>query len=453
MGFLDGGTPSSYTQAFSDSNQTLRFNNIYSAVYVQDEWLAAPDLTVVVGLRYERQDHDDPRRVNPLYPLTGRIPDDTDNWAPRAGFAWDIGGRGASVLRGAVGVFYDATPTVLDANAMLTNGIRVVRYSVRCREHPGVCPTWPDTWSSPDDLGDAARPDIFAFDPDFENPETLRLSLGYEREVARNLSIGIDAIWRDTRKLERKHDQNLRPDGGTTADGRPTYVHGDVLPDFGRVIHFVSDADQEYRAIILTTRKRFAGRWFLDASYTWATSKDHDSNERSVSTSRDFPQDQLDLSHSWGWSNFDVRHKLVGAFGWQLPFNLLASGVVTWRSGFPYSGEDPRDNNGDGYRNEYAVIEVAPGVFEQLERNSFRQPDFTTFDFRLSWTASIGRQLQLELIGEVFNLFDASNWLTDSFGYLVFDDELGAVVPNPEFGRNTIPGEPRTFQVGARLRF
>ena len=50
--------------------------------------------------------------------------------------------------------------------------------------------------------------------------------------------------------------------------------------------------------------------------------------------------------------------------------------------------------------------------------------------------------MQLELIGEVFNLFDSSNWLTDEFGY--FD---------PEFGQNTIPGEPRTFQVGAKFRF
>src|SRR4029079_928599 len=35
------------------------------------------------------------------------FPRDTNNFAPRVGFAWDIGGRGKTVLRGAYGLFYD----------------------------------------------------------------------------------------------------------------------------------------------------------------------------------------------------------------------------------------------------------------------------------------------------------------------------------------------------------
>ena len=441
-GFLDGGTPFSYTQSFSDYDGAVKFTNNYYAVYFQDEWRAAPDFTLTYGLRYEFQQHDKPKETNPLYPDTGQIPNDSNNFAPRVGFAWDIEGDGKSVLRGGIGYFYDNTPTLLDANAMLTNGIRVVRYSVRCFDNPGVCPDFPNTWSSPADAGDAVRPDIFVYDTDFENPETLRFSIGYEREIARNFSLGISAIWQDTKKLQRKWDQNIAPDGGTTPDGRPTYVDGDVYEDFDQIMQFTSDAEQEYRAVIIQGRKRFADNWFLDFSYTWSSSKDHDSNERSVSSSSDFPQDQFDLSYSWGYSNFDARHKFVTSFGWQLPLNFLVSGIYTWRSGFPYSAEDFRDNNGDGYRNETAMVEVSPGVFELFDRNTERQPNYTTLDLRLSWTANLGKRMQLELIGEVFNLFDSSNWLTDEFGY--FDDE---------FGQNTLPGEPRTFQVGAKFRF
>ena len=441
-GFLDGGLPFSYTQSFSDYDGTVKFTNNYYALYFQDEWRTTPSFTLTYGLRYEYQEHDQPKETNPLYPLTGQIPQDTNNWAPRVGFAWDIGGDGKSVLRGGIGMFYDNTPTLLDANAMLTNGIRVVRYSVRCGDNPGVCPVYPGTWSDPSAVGDAVSPDIFVYDPSFENPETLRMSLGYEREIARNFSLGISAIWQDTKKLQRKWDQNVSPDGGTTPDGRPTYVDGEVYDDFDQIIQFFSDADQEYRAVILQGRKRFADNWFLDFSYTWSDSKDHDSNERSVSSSSDFPQDQFDLSWSWGPSNFDATHKFVSSFGWQLPLNFMVSGIYVWRSGFPYSAMDYRDNNGDGYRNEYAMVEVSPGVFEQFDRNTERQPDFTTFDLRLSWTANLGKSMQLELIGEVFNLFNASNWLTDEDGY--FDEE---------FGRNTLPGSPRTFQVGAKFRF
>ncbi len=97
----------------------------------------------------------------------------------------------------------------------------------------------------------------------------------------------------------------------------------------------------------------------------------------------------------------------------------MVSGIYTWRSGFPYSAQDYRDNNGDGYRNETAQVEVSPGVFTQFDRNTERQPSYTTFDLRLSWTANLGKSLQLELIGEVFNLFNSSNWLTNNFSYTV----------------------------------
>jgi hypothetical protein len=50
--------------------------------------------------------------------------------------------------------------------------------------------------------------------------------------------------------------------------------------------------------------------------------------------------------------------------------------------------------------------------------------------------------MQLELIGEVFNLFNSSNWLTNNFTY-VYDD----------FGLNNLPGDPRIFQIGAKFRF
>ncbi len=441
-GFLDGGIPYSYTQSFSDYDGAVKFDNKYYAVYFQDEWRATPSFTLTYGLRYEFQQHDQPKETNPLYPLTGQIPQDKNNFAPRVGFAWDINSDGKSVLRGGIGLFYDNTPTLLDANALLTNGIRVVRYSVRCQYNPDVCPVWPGTWSSPEDAGDAVRPDIFVYDKSFENPETLRFSLGYERELVRNFSLGISVIWQDTKKLQRKWDQNIAPDGGTTPAGRPTYVDGEVYDDFDQIIQFFSDAEQEYRSVILHGQKRFSDRWFLDFSYTWSSSKDHDSNERSVSSSGDFPQDQFNLDYSWGYSNFDATHKFITNFGWQLPANFMVSGIFTWRSGFPYSAQDRNDNNGDGYRNETAQVEVSPGIFEQFDRNTERQDAFTTFDLRLSWTANLGKSMQLELIGEVFNLFNSSNWLTDNFTY-AYDD----------FGLNTLPGTPRIFQIGAKFRF
>ncbi len=163
-----------YTQSFSDYNGAVKYDINYYSFYVQDEWRVNPNLTVTFGLRYDLQDHDNPKETNPLYPDTGQIPDDTNNWAPRVGFAWDVAGDGKQVLRGGIGYFYDNTPTLLDANAMLTNGVRVVTdraATARDGDLPRAGPTGSRRWASLPTV----TPDIFVYDPSFENPETLRL--------------------------------------------------------------------------------------------------------------------------------------------------------------------------------------------------------------------------------------------------------------------------------------
>jgi hypothetical protein len=446
VGFLDGGMPFSYFQTFSDSNGQVVFSNDYWVVFAQDEWRAKPDLTLSYGLRYELQRHDEPQEVNPEWPPTGQIPDDTDNWSLRAGFAWDVGGDGRSVLRGGVGRFYDVTPTVFEGDALLNNGIRTLPVFRICRFED--CPQWPDSW---DDVGDVegVPPDIAAFDPGFENPQTDRVSLGYERQVGRELSLGIDLIYSVTDKLQRSQDQNMTPTGEMTPDGRPIYGPG-PYPQFRRILHRLSDADGDYRAVILKARKRFSNGWFLDASYTWSEARDTNSNERAVSVRSSLPEDQYNLENDRGPSNFDIVHKLVLSFSWQLPYRLTLSAIGFYRSGYPYSALDARDNNRDTYRNERALYETEPGVWVHPDRNTERNGDYTTVDLRLSWVAGLGRGVELELIGEAFNVLGSANWYTSSTNWVLVNRD-GSI--NPDFGVPDEVGPPRHFQVGARLRF
>ncbi len=219
-GFLDQGTPFVFVQAFSDSGGRVDFSGGNHSLYLEDEWQAGPRVSVTYGLRYEVQRRDQPEAANPLYPATGHIPGDTDNWSLRGSFAWDLKGDGRQVLRGGAGRYYDTVPTILDANAMAVNGITVVQLTQFCA-FGARCPTYPDVWSSAGDL-QSMPPDIFVFDPAFENPETDRVSLGYERTIGRGLSLAVDLVYSETRKLERKQDQNIvPPDQSTTPDGRP----------------------------------------------------------------------------------------------------------------------------------------------------------------------------------------------------------------------------------------
>ena len=118
------GFPSTYIQGFGDP--TGEFSNTPVAFFAQDTWKIRPNITINYGVRY---DAEFTRQIDPVGfndPLSGinlsaadilaaqdavgvqqGIPRDLNNWAPRFGFAWDLNNDGKTVIRGALGIFYD----------------------------------------------------------------------------------------------------------------------------------------------------------------------------------------------------------------------------------------------------------------------------------------------------------------------------------------------------------
>ncbi len=443
-----------YTQAFSDYNGIVKFDTNYYSGYLQDEWRVSPKLTVTYGIRYDFQDNPQPDETNSAFPATGSVPNDHNNWAPRVGFAWDPTGEGRTVVRGGFGYFYDNTPTLLLANALLNNGIRVVRVDLTCAYAP--CPTFPNIIGSLGDLP-GAKPSIYVFKPGFQNPETKRWSVGVEQQLANNYTVGADVIWSQTTHLERMLDLNLVP-VGFTPYGVHTYDYRNVnYPGFGSIAQFVDDARSEYFAIVLKARKRWADNWMFDFSYTYSKSKDNNSNERTV-TVGDYSsgEDPLNIGDNWGYSDFDVRHKFVASAVVMLPYDFQFSTIATIRSGYPYTPYDDRCWNASAtgscldpfsvsYRAYYGGIHYA--------RNSFRQPWYHRVDVRLSKMFKIAGQFEIEILGEAFNVFNSANLRTtrttmvDSNGNKITN--FGSVAKD----NSPIVGDPRQYQLGVKLRF
>ena len=112
-----GGAPLKSTVEVG--NPTLQLHNWAYSGFFQDDFRATRNLTVNFGVRYEfssvpQEAHDllgnfDPNvgMVQVGHQISSLYNPDHRNFGPRAGFAWDIGGNGRTVLRGGGGLIYE----------------------------------------------------------------------------------------------------------------------------------------------------------------------------------------------------------------------------------------------------------------------------------------------------------------------------------------------------------
>jgi hypothetical protein len=188
----------------------------------------------------------------------------------------------------------------------------------------------------------------------------------------------------------------------------------------------------------------------------------------------------------YGFSGGDRPHVFAFSGLAEMPWGIRAGVIVNYESGAPLSVSIPGSNNsdldGDGTNNDYLpgtgfntvnrsvnasqlrklvddyntnfAGKNAPrgGQFPRLAAlpTDFSLGDsFQSHNLRLSKDFNLVKErLKLELIGEVYNIFNLSNKLGFTSG---IDSGFGTATDkvNPNFGI----GGPRIFQIGGRLKF
>src|SRR4029077_14944646 len=114
------GIPKTATQLLGSAVRTEKWTS--TAGFVQDDWRLPPKLTLNLGLRYSYVSplHEVNNLLGNFDPVLGIVQQgqasvgdtlwkpDHKNFSPRVGFAWDVSGKGTTVIRAGASVIYSS---------------------------------------------------------------------------------------------------------------------------------------------------------------------------------------------------------------------------------------------------------------------------------------------------------------------------------------------------------
>jgi hypothetical protein len=373
-------------------------------LYIQDDWRATHNLTINLGLRYDREFGAFNENLNPgQFPMTIPFLGDPSkrgakhNFGPRVGLAWDIFGKGRDVVRAGFGLYYN--------NLQTLQNFPELRNFAQCSVLISR-PSFPDPYGglSPTNFCSTAAPTVNILTSDYRNPYAEQFNLGYARQLTGNLTVEADVVYIHSVADYRTEDLNYPVNGV-----RP-------FPQFARILAHAPISQSKYKALYLRAEKRFAGRYQFLVSYSLSNNRD-DNPQTQVVNPSNYQQD-------WGPANIDRRHSLVAGSSFLLPAKITLGAIWTLRSSLPFSALS-NNLDVDGIRqyvpgtsrnlgdrslnldivNAYrATLGLAPITSANI--NSSR---FNSFDIRVSRALFVREQRKLEIIGQVFNLFGTEN--------------------------------------------
>ena len=470
--FLDGNAVN-YLQGFGASGTVqLAWNH---GLFVQDSFRLSRSLTLNAGIRWEMQTTPEVNDI--LNPQLSPVNRDTNNFGPRVGLAYNVGGSGKTVVRAGYGIYYDLLFGNITGNLAQFNGVTVKTITLtgtaaaaRFRGQnfgfpPGALPNVPppeglgnQVWVSPSPISDDLFPPqtITTADPKLPTPYSQQAQLTVEREIASDLSVsGLYMLNRGV-KYPGLRNTNLPP--AIVVNGRPTYnieARRNELPDQRIAINnrFEPIGQSTYHAMVLQATKRFSRNFQFNTSWTYSHSIDFIPD---AVFDIPFTQDQLNALDDRGNSLQDQRHRFAfsGVFvtpgGSSLLRRLLGgfsiAPIGTFGTGFFYNITTGTDSNGDGQTGNDRPLGVG--------RNTFRGDSTLNWDLRVSRAVSIGERNRLQFIAEGFNIFNTTNFTNYN---TVWGSGAYPGTPTATFGTPTIAGNndvpARVIQVGMRYTF
>lgn len=401
-----------FTQSFGRADYNVR--EWLWSLFVQDNWRVRSDLTLDLGLRYERQ----------------TFTDDTNNFSPRVGFAYNWRGDGKTILRGSYGIYYSEVRANLGASfaiggptGVFTIGVAPGQFGFPTSFAP--LPAFPagavlparDVTIRPGRAADYSQffdvSRLRGYPDKLLNPYTQQITFGFERELPGKWFLDADYVYAHTIGIDRTEDLNApslfipqNTATGRTRSAAAADLTRPILPvnnGFRRILVAVNNGSSIYNGMQVNLNKRLTSNFSLLASYTWS----HTINTVEADAPGGDPLDvNLPDRAERGDSLLDQRHRLVISGWYNLPYRFTIGGVTTAASGRPFNITVGQDVNGDG-ANTDRPFDYATSTF--VGRNTGRGTPIYETNLFLQRAFTINERVNLELRAEAFNIFNHPN--------------------------------------------
>jgi hypothetical protein len=454
-----------------------------NGLFVNDVWQVSRNLTLSLGLRYELNtpvqtyaglasmlDSDFETIIPTSFPAEGfefTEPNNKDI-APRLGATYRLGEK--TVIRAGYGIYYN--PNQMNTFTFLTNNPPIA--AVTTYTNDPASPTL--TFANPSGTaGPITRPDMISPTRELPNARKNQWSLDLQRDLGMSMALDLQYIGSHTDHLDRSFFNNTPTPGPGNVDARRPSQR------FRSRRIIANDLVADYDAFSVILRKKMSRGIQADVHYTWSRTRDmatHSNGGGAV-------MDNYDTQRDYGPANWDVPHRLVASYIYDLPFfresgnavlrhalsGWQVSGVTTIQSGTPVNVTIAPDRANIGITglqrpdlvgpvpsldcstnpatrepiqcyDSTAFALPAQFTFGSAGRNILRGPKLVNTDVSFAKTVPLGATARVQIRAEIFNLFNNVN-----FG------NPNGVWETANFGRITTAAPMRQIQLGARFLF
>jgi len=462
-----------YQQPINFGITTYELSQWLISGFVQDRWQVHPNVSLELGLRYDRQ----------------TITDANTNFEPRLGFNWHPGGSTRTSIRGGYGMYYTQIRTNSVAGYLLNGWDGITNYTAVSGDlgFP-TCLTCVPVAIDPNSLNLPPRDitiiagkrsfyeqqfaahnvnfNLLPYYPDeLVNPRSQVFTVGFEREVFKHFFFNADYVRQHLSDLDRTVDLNAPSAFDRTAPGQ-IRTPGDAdatrpIRPVARGVRSVNTimnlGEADYHGLQTQFSYRGTGKFYFNGSYTYSSATNtSEPDGNGIGPSQAIITRLGDYER--GPSVVDQRHRAVLFGSYRFPWNFTAGSLVMLASARPFNATTGVDNNGDRATNDRPVING-----RVIQKSAFRGSPTEDVSFFVENRIRTSERTSILLRLEGFNMFNHGNYL--GRGVTVYGN---AETPAPTFGQlvgfgNTMPttvvpafanvDPPRMFQLQARFIF